>query len=111
MGVALGTLVGSAAGVAMHFGISMGYTQVNFAIPRLRLLAGGIVRPASMAVPSALLLPMWWRTGPPSLTPALWIGWAISTGLLAWFVSLSRDERALLKQVTTKRMTFALRRA
>jgi O-antigen/teichoic acid export membrane protein len=111
MGVALGTLIGSAAGVAMHFGISMGYTQVNFAIPRLRLLAGGIVRPASMVVPSALLLPMWWRTGPPSLTPALWIGWAISTGLLAWFVSLSRDERALLKQVTTKRMTFALRRA
>jgi hypothetical protein len=54
---------------------------------------------------------MWWRTGPPSLTPALWIGWAISTGLLAWFVSLSRDERVLLKQVTTKRMTFALRRA
>jgi O-antigen/teichoic acid export membrane protein len=111
MGVALGTLIGSAVSVAMLFGISMGYTQVNFAIPRRRLLAGGIVRPASMAVPSALLLPMWWRTGPPSLTPALWIGWAISTGLLAWFVGLSRDERVLLKQVTTKRMTLALRRA
>ena len=111
VGVALGTLIGSTASIAMLFGISMGYTQVNFAIPRLRLLAGGIVRPAWMAVPSALLLPMWWRTGPPDLRPALWIGWAIATGLLAWFVGLSRDERALLKQVTTRRITLALRRA
>jgi O-antigen/teichoic acid export membrane protein len=94
MGVALGTLIGSAAGVAMHFGISMGYTQVNFAIPRLRLLAGGIVRPASIAVPSALLLPMWWRTGPPSLTPALRIGWRSALG---YWPGLSASRRTRVR--------------
>ena len=114
MGVALELYIGSVVSVAMLFGIQHGLHagQLCDSEDFVFLPVGGIVRPASMAVPSALLLPMWWRTGPPSLTPALWIGWAISTGLLAWFVGLSRDsEAALLKHVTTKRMTFAFRRA
>jgi O-antigen/teichoic acid export membrane protein len=99
MGVALGTLIGSVAGIAMHFGISMGYTQNNFAISRLRLFTGGILRPALLAVPSALLFPLWWRTGPPAISPLLWIAWALTTALLVWQVSLSRDDRRFLLHV------------
>jgi O-antigen/teichoic acid export membrane protein len=102
LGVAIGTLLGAAAGVAMHFGISMRYTQSSLALPRTQLLVKGIVRPASIAVPSALLFPRWCHTGPPSIDTRLYVVWFVSTLLLAWFVGMSREDRALVLQVISK---------
>ena len=63
LGVALGTLLGAVVGVAMHFGVSMRYTQSTLAISRLELFFKGMLRPAAMAIPSVLLLCLWWLAG------------------------------------------------
>jgi O-antigen/teichoic acid export membrane protein len=95
-GVALGTLLGSFASVAMHFGVSMHYTQENFAISRLRLFWNGLLRPTVIAIPSILLVPFWWVSGAPALSVRLWILWAVSTLLLLWFVCITANERRML---------------
>jgi O-antigen/teichoic acid export membrane protein len=95
-GVALGTLLGSFASVGMHFGVSMHYTQENFAISRLRLFWNGLLRPTTIAIPSVLLVPFWWVSGAPALGTWLWILWGVSTLLLTWFVCITANERRML---------------
>lgn len=95
-GVALGTLLGSFASVAMHFGVSMHYTQENFAISRRRLFWNGLLRPTVIAIPSVLLIPFWWVSGAPALSIRLWISWGISTSVLMWFVCITANERKML---------------
>jgi O-antigen/teichoic acid export membrane protein len=93
LGVALGTLLGAVAGVAMHFGVSMRYTQANLAIPRMDLFVRGMLRPLVIAIPSALLFWRWWPVGPPSISAHLIVAWATASVLLVWFVGLSREDR------------------
>jgi O-antigen/teichoic acid export membrane protein len=95
-GVAFGTLLGSFASVTMHFGVSMHYTQENFAISRLRLFWNGLLRPTTIAIPSLLLVPFWWVSGAPALSTWLWILWGVSTLLLMWFVCITANERRML---------------
>lgn len=101
LGVALGTLLGAAAGVAMHFGVSMRYTQANLALPRMELFVRGIMRPAVIAIPSALLFRRWCQPGVPSIDGQLYAGWAVSTLLLAWFIGMSKEDRALLSHLVS----------
>jgi O-antigen/teichoic acid export membrane protein len=107
IGVALGTLLGSVVGVAMHFFVSMHYTQTNLAISRQNLLLSGILRPMIMSVPSALLLPYWWRNQAPSLGMGMWILWAASTLLLAWYGSFTETDRALMKRILGNRIRLS----
>lgn len=93
-GVAAGTLVGSVAGVAMHFAVSMRYTT-NLAVPRLKLFLQGMLRPAAIAIPSLVLLPEWWRAEVPAMRTAAWFAWAGTTILIAWFVSMTHEDRGL----------------
>ncbi|CAN5515589.1 hypothetical protein BH10ACI4_BH10ACI4_01100 [soil metagenome] len=93
-GVALGTLVGSVAGIAVHFAVSMHYTQSNLKISRLDLFVKGILRPALMAIPTVLLAPYWWRQGPTALDLRIWTLWFVTTLLLLWFGSLTASDRA-----------------
>ncbi len=97
-GVALGTLLGAFVSVAMHFLISMHYTQDTLAVSRKTLLLQGIVRPALAAVPSLVLLSYWWGPGPPELSLQMWVMWGLSTALFTWFASLNMDERGSLLQ-------------
>jgi len=93
MGVAAGTLIGAVATVAMHFIVSMRYTHESFAVSRTKLFFSGIVRATVPALPSILLLPFWWRIGPPALSLPVWIAWGASTILLAWYVGLTVEDR------------------
>lgn len=104
MGVALGTVIGAVAGVAMHFGITMHYTRKVFAISRATLFAGGILRPAAMAIPSLLLYPRWWTSGQPKFALSIWILWVFSTAILGWFVSALPADRSLIKRLVSKRL-------
>ncbi len=100
IGVAYGTLLGSLVSVALHFAVSMRFTRQTLAIARTRLLLGGLLRPAMIAVPSVLLLPFW-RIFPASTpAPAVTLLWGLSTLLLAWFGSLTREERSRLVDFT-----------
>ena len=103
VGVATGTLVGSFAGVVMHFGVSMHYTR-NIAVSRLRLFVGGIVRPVIMAIPTLVLARQWWYAGAPAISPQVWFLWVMSTVLLAWLVSMSGEDRHLLLRMAHRRV-------
>ncbi|HVI07343.1 MAG TPA: polysaccharide biosynthesis C-terminal domain-containing protein [Candidatus Binatia bacterium] len=106
LGVALGTLIGSLLGVLLHFAVSMRYTR-NISPSRMQLLAKGMLRPAAMAIPSVLLLPLWWHSAPPVNQWILWTLWAISTLLLAWLVSMSSEDRQLLAGLARRRLGLA----
>jgi len=102
LGVAMGTLLGAAAGVAMHFGISMRYTQSSLTLSRVELLVKGMLRPALIAIPSVLLVRHWWQPGPPSIDARLYVAWSVVTLLLAWFIGMSRQDRALAFRLVSR---------
>jgi O-antigen/teichoic acid export membrane protein len=107
IGVAYGTLLGSFVSVALHFSVSMHFTRKTLAIARARLLMRGLLRPASIALPSILLFRLWWTS--PAATPASPIAllWGFSTLLIAWFGSLRRDERSRLVRFTRSRLMLS----
>jgi O-antigen/teichoic acid export membrane protein len=106
MGVAMGTLLGSVASLAMHFGVSMHYTR-NLAVSRLDLFVRGLLRPAAMAIPSVLLLRYWWLKGAPVLSIQAWLVWAVTSLLLTWFVSMTTKDRNLLVREVSNRMKLS----
>lgn len=93
IGVALGTVLGSFVGVALHFAISMHLTQPTLAISRSRLFLRGMLRPAVIAIPSLALLPLWWCTVHMTLNPGTVLVWGLSTLAFAWFGAFSAKER------------------
>jgi len=107
-GVALGTLLGAFVSVAMHFVLSMHYTSESLAISRRRLLLQGLLRPAISAVPSALLLPLWWSSTSPRFSLQVWLIWTLSTLLLTWFASLNLNERDSLLRVARGRLRLSV---
>ncbi|MGA9508278.1 MAG: polysaccharide biosynthesis C-terminal domain-containing protein [Candidatus Sulfotelmatobacter sp.] len=102
IGVALGTVLGSLVGVSLHFAISMHLTHQTLAISRLRLFLKGLLRPAVIAIPSLVFLPLWWSTAHITLSLRMFIVWSLSTLLLAWFGGLSRKERVDLVHFSRK---------
>jgi O-antigen/teichoic acid export membrane protein len=104
IGVAYGTLIGSFVSVGVHFVWNMRYTRPQFDVAPLRLFASGIVRPALIAVPSLLLLRLWWSDAPPAFNLPLWIFWAVGTALVAWFATLKDDERHSLAGILATRL-------
>ena len=106
LGVALGTLLGAGAGVAMHFGVSMRYTQSSLAISRIELFVKGMLRPAAIAIPSLLLLWRWWPTVP-SISLQLYSMWGVTTLALAWYVGLTREDRAFVTQLVGEKREIA----
>lgn len=107
LGVALGTLLGAVVGVAMHFGVSMRYTQSTLAISRLELFLKGMLRPAAIAIPSVLLLCLWWLAGASPFKVVIGCGWIVSTLLLAWFISLTRADRDLVARVLSSKRNLS----
>jgi O-antigen/teichoic acid export membrane protein len=104
IGVAYGTLIGSVVSVGMHFAVSMHYTYPKLRASRPHLLLAGFGRPALIAVPSLLLMRLWWRAAEPAFTPILWVLWAVSTLLAGWYVSLTGDERSRIVEVLSARL-------
>jgi O-antigen/teichoic acid export membrane protein len=99
IGVALGTLLGAVVSVSMHFALSMRYTYKTLEISRTHLLLRGILRPSVIAVPSVLLLPLWWSSVVPFRNLQIWLIWALSTVLLLWFGCLTAEERNRLRML------------
>jgi O-antigen/teichoic acid export membrane protein len=93
IGVALGTVLGSFVGVALHFAISMYFTQRTVAISRSGLFLKGMLQPAVIAIPSLVLLPLWWSPFHMTLNPGLVCVWGFSTLAFAWFGGLRAKER------------------
>jgi O-antigen/teichoic acid export membrane protein len=106
IGVAYGTMLGSFVSVGMHFAFNMHYTYQKFAITRTRLFLQGVLRPAVIAIPSLLLLPLWWSSSEPAFTIPAWFAWGMSTILATWFLGLDRNERDGLIHRVKSRLFF-----
>jgi len=73
----------------------------------MKILTQGMIRPAVMAIPSMLLLPYWRIAQVPEISAMLWILWAMTTAFLAWFVSMSGDDRGILLRMVGDRMRLS----
>jgi O-antigen/teichoic acid export membrane protein len=104
IGVALGTLLGSFVGVALHFAVSMHFTQQTLAISRSQLFLKGLLQPAIIAIPSVVLLPLWWSPARLTLTPRMAIVWGLSTLAFAWFGGFRARERNDLARFVRSRL-------
>jgi O-antigen/teichoic acid export membrane protein len=109
LGVALGTLFGAIAGVAIHFAVSMRFTQSSIAISRTELFLTGMLRPAVITIPSLLFL---WHGVPTAMSFAA-LGTCCAciaaTLFLAWFVAMNRDERQLVARLASQRLGFSFK--
>jgi O-antigen/teichoic acid export membrane protein len=92
IGVALGTVIGSLVSVSLHFLITMHFTHETMAISRSRLFRRGMLQPAMAAIPSIVLLPLWWSPAQP-LNSQLTVAWGIGTLIFTWFGGLSEKDR------------------
>jgi len=72
----------------------MHYTSSKLSISRARLFLNGMLRSSAIAVPTAVLFPLWWSSRAPAFSVPLWLLWGTSTVLLAWFGALSPGERS-----------------
>jgi hypothetical protein len=89
----------------MHFDVSMHYISSKFTVSRWHLFVSGVLRPAIVAVPSALPLPYWWRDSNPELTLLVWPLWGVATLFLAWNIGLDASERQTLPKSVLKRIS------
>jgi O-antigen/teichoic acid export membrane protein len=109
LGVAFGTLCGAIVGVAIHFAVSMRFTQSSIAISRTELFLTGMLRPAVITIPSLLFL---WHGVPTAMSSAA-LGTCCAciaaTLFLAWFVAMNRDERQLVARVASQRLGFSFK--
>jgi O-antigen/teichoic acid export membrane protein len=93
IGVAIGTLVGAFISVGVHMAVSMHYTRATIQVERRQWILSGLLRPLLCVVPSFLLYPFW---RPLTMVPAplpLLAGWLILTLAIAWWFSLTADDR------------------
>jgi O-antigen/teichoic acid export membrane protein len=103
IGVAYGTLLGSAVSVCAHLILNMHFTKAKFSISRMRLFITGLIRPTVIAVPSLLLVPYWWSNSPPAISIGVWLAWVLCTLLLVWLVALNAEEREALARLANRR--------
>jgi O-antigen/teichoic acid export membrane protein len=109
IGVAYGTLLGSFVSVGMHFALSMHYTQRKFAVTRLRLFLDGLARPSIIAVPSLLIVSLWWTHHAPSIPLGGWALLIAVSAALAWWLTLGPLERRRLVTFAASRVGLASR--
>jgi O-antigen/teichoic acid export membrane protein len=109
IGVALGTVIGAFVSIALHFGVTMRFTQRTLAISRPRLLGTGMLRPAIIAIPSLLMLPLCWSPDRSATAAPFMLAWCVSTVVLAWYGGLTMEDRAAAHRIVLSRFLGALR--
>lgn len=92
IGVALGTVIGAFVSVALHFSVTMRFTYGTLAISRSRLFFRGMLQPAVIAIPSLLLLRLYWSPVH-NLSWPLTGTWLLSTSASTWYMGLNASER------------------
>jgi O-antigen/teichoic acid export membrane protein len=107
IGVALGTVLGAFVGVSLHFAMSMHFTQQTLAISRSKLFLKGMLHPAIIALPSLVLLPLWWSPTHMSLSVRWVMAGGISTLVFAWWGGLNKNERNRLIHLFRGRLNVA----
>jgi O-antigen/teichoic acid export membrane protein len=93
IGVAYGTVIGAFVSVGLHFGVTMRLTHRTLAISRLRLFTQGMLRPAIIAIPSLVMLPLCWSPAQALRAPVV-LAWFVSTVFSAWYGGLTGSDKS-----------------
>jgi O-antigen/teichoic acid export membrane protein len=96
-GVAIGTLIGAFAGIALHFMVSMRRTR-SMEFSRRKLLWQGVVRPVLWALAPALVLELClMQVSDPALQCVLVCAATVGLAAIYWRGHLDAEERSLLR--------------
>ena len=109
VGVALGTLVGAFVSLGVHLFVSMRYTQPTILIPRTRFVLQGVLAPLLIIVPSLFLYPFWRKLEMLPAPPAVLAIWIAATAAIAWWVTLTAEDRRELGAVPRTAVILASR--
>jgi O-antigen/teichoic acid export membrane protein len=109
IGVAIGTVIGAFVSVGLHFGVTMRFTHRTLAISRLQLFIKGMLRPAIIAIPSLLILPLCWSRARAAANVPLMLAWCVSTVIVAWYGGFSLDDRSEAIRIFRSRFLEPLR--
>ena len=101
-GVAIGTLIGAFAGIALHFTVSMRLTR-SMEFSRKRLLWQGIIQPALWAIAPVLVLAACLsRISGPGAQIALLFAAAGGLAAIYWRFHLDAGERAVMSKAAAR---------
>jgi O-antigen/teichoic acid export membrane protein len=108
-GVAIGTLIGAFAGIALHFTVSMRRTR-SMEFSRKRLLWRGIVRPVVWAMSPALVLQVClMRIADPAAQILLLCAATAALAAIYWRWQLDAGERAVMLRAGARMVPARLR--
>ena len=93
IGVALGTLIGAFVSIGLHWLVSIPRTQATISISRPRLLNQGVLRPLLVIAPFLAAIPFWQKLNMLPAPPAILAICIILTIAIAWWVSLTAQDR------------------
>ena len=96
VGVAVGTLVGAFVNFSVHLFVSMRYTQPTILIPRTRFVLQGVGRALLIIAPSLFLYPFWRKLNMLPAPPGVLAIWIAATAAIAWWVTLTAEDRGEL---------------
>lgn len=108
IGVAIGTLLGAFVSVSLHFSISMHFTHQTLSISRARLFLKGVLRPATIAIPSLFFIPLWWSSSRNAPSVPVAFAWGLATLFFAWFGNLNIEERNVLARISKRLLMLPL---
>jgi O-antigen/teichoic acid export membrane protein len=97
LGVAVGTLVGAFVSAGMHLLVSMPRTQTAIRMQPSRFLLQGVLRPLMIITPCFVLYPFWRRLSMLPAEPAVLVIWILATISIAWWISLTAEDREQLR--------------
>jgi O-antigen/teichoic acid export membrane protein len=98
-GVAMGTIIGSVVGIALHFIIGMKRTCDVMSVSRSALVKEALLRPALILAPGLVLVASGRSLDLSRNLPAVLICFVV-TIMIAWLVSLDQSDRRMLLRWT-----------
>ncbi|MGH9588343.1 MAG: lipopolysaccharide biosynthesis protein [Acidobacteriaceae bacterium] len=100
LGVAVGTLVGTFVGIALHFWNSMAYTK-SMSFRKTEFLVRGMLAPLGWAMPAAIIsATLFFLTSSTGLKILVLAGCTAALPLIFWKVILGDEDRSLLRLAT-----------
>jgi O-antigen/teichoic acid export membrane protein len=99
LGVAEGTLIGAVVGVLVHLLVSFPRTQDAMTFKTTSFLRSGVLMPTICALPTILLLPVFWQAKYMSYWYLAAAGWLAVSAVLIVYVGLTSREREGIIQV------------
>jgi O-antigen/teichoic acid export membrane protein len=103
IGVAYGTLIGAVVGILVHIFVSFPRTQSTIEFDVWDFLKVAVLRPSVCALPSAVLLPVFFYSHYLHFWPLLAVAWLLATLFAIYSLGLNGQERSQLRWLLNRK--------